>query len=357
MKNREYKLLKSLIEIPSPSGFEQRLAQFIKKTLLQYLPKTRVETDFQNNVIAIIKGSQPDKNVIIDAHLDEIGFIVTNIDKEGLISLQYIGGGDNSILSARKLVILSDKGKINAVVNRKHAHLVDKEEDETIVKIAEAQVDIGIRKRRQVKKYIKIGDPVVYKSELSLLTENYFAGYGFDDKAGCFILMEIIKEITRLRKKPVPNLIFTFSAQEETWGTRVIPLVKKYKPQLFIEVDVSFATDYLDESLEREAGKCDLGKGIVIYRGVGIDKNTLKLLESTAKRNKIKVQYQASTGMDGYTSNDMSRYGIRALTVSPPLRNMHTSVEIINMLDLKYGIKLLKTFLLNRRLGKVMEKC
>lgn len=353
-KDKQKKLLKALIEIPSPSGFEEKIAKYIKKELLQYLPRTRVEIDFQNNVIATIKGTS-DKVIMIDAHLDQIGYIVNNIDREGIINVQQIGGLDNSIISARQLIILTDKGKINAVVDRKHAHLVADEDDEAIEDMSEAYIDIGIRKRKQVQKVVKIGDPVVFKPSFFPLREDYFSGYGFDDKAGCFILMEAIKEIVRSKRKPIPTLIFTFSAQEETGGTKAMPLVLKYNPDIFIEVDVTFATDYLDyKDMERLVGKCDLGKGIVLYRGVDIDKYILKLTESIARRNKIKFQYQASTGRNGYISDEMTCYGNKVIVVGIPLRNMHTPVETVNLKDLNYGISLLKHLLLNAKLKRVL---
>jgi len=354
-RTKDLSLLKDLLFIPSPSGFEHKLAQFIKRELLKYLPSSRIQIDFQNNVTVTIKGSNPNKTVMIDAHLDEIGFIVNNIDREGLISVKYLGGGDKSILSARELSILTRNGVINAVVDRKHAHLVEDETSENIENIHEAQVDIGIRKRGQVQRYIKIGDPVVYRSSFNQLMEDYYTGYGFDDKAGVFILIQAIKKIVRAQSKPIPNLIFTFSAQEEIGGNKVNQLIKKYKPQLFVELDVTFATDYGDENLEKEAGKCELGKGLVLYKGVNTHTKSLTLLESTARRIKTKIQYQASTGMDGYTSNLITEYGVKALTLGIPLRNMHCPVEIINLKDLRTGSHLLARFLLNRKLGRVIE--
>lgn len=353
--SKEVKLLKSLMDIPSPSGFELDMAKFIKKELLRYLPKKSVEIDFNNNVIATIKGTNPDKTVMIDAHLDEIGFIVTNVDREGLISIQYIGGGCKSILSARNLVILTNKGKINAVVDRTHAHLINDEDDETIGLISEAQVDIGIRKRKQVMKHVKIGDPVVYKSNFNHMIDNYYSGYGFDDKTGVFMLMEAIRQIRKSDRKPIPNLVFVFSAQEETGYSKVIPVVRKYKPQLFIELDVTFATDY-GTGLEKIVGKCELGKGISIYRGVDIHSPSLGLMERTAKRNKIKYQIQASNGRGGTNAQEVTEFGIRALSMGVGVRSMHSPVEIVSMTDLKGGSKLLKSFLLNSRLGKVIEK-
>lgn len=358
MKNNQIKLLGNLIKIPSPSGFEEDIAEFIKQELLQYVPKTRVAVDFHNNVTAVIKGTS-DKKIMIDAHLDQIGFVVTNIDRKGFISLQYIGGGDKSILSARDLVILTDKGKVNAVVNRMHSHLVADEDDFCVKKMHEAAVDIGMRSRTKVQSVVKIGDAVIYKPSFNHLRESYYSGCGFDDKSGCFILLETIKNILKSGKKPIPTLIFTFSAQEETWGKKCRPLVKKYKPDLFIEVDVTFATDWEDDDdLEREVGKCELSKGIVLYRGVEIDKNCFKLANSTARNHKIKVQYQASVGSIGYTSTEMTHEGegIKALVLGIPLRNMHTPCEIINLRDLNYGTHLLTNFLLHRRLAGALER-
>jgi len=356
--NRQLNLLRSLIEIPSPSGFEDDIAGFIRQELLKFLPKSKVQIDFQKNVIATIPG-KTDRTVIIDAHADEIGFMVTNISDEGYISINYIGGGDNSILSARHLTILGNKGNINAVVNRKHAHLVNDEDNETIVSIADAQVDIGIRKRREVSRHVKIGDPVVYKPSFHQLVNNYYAGYGFDDKSGCFILLETIRQIVASKKKPPVNLIFTFSSQEETGTSKLRPIVREHKPDLIIEADVTFATDYGKGSdMDLEVGKCHLGKGMTLYRGLGIHEPSLNLMTNVAKNSKVKVQYQACYDNVGYTSVDMTgeAKGIRALVMGIPLRSMHTPVETINFGDLLSGTKLLTNFLLSSKLRSVIEK-
>jgi len=351
-------LLKNLMTVPCPSGFEEKLATYIIKYFKNKRGKTYiVEKDFQNNVIVTIPGKGKG-TIMIDAHLDEIGFVVTNIDRDGLISLQYIGGGDSSIISARELIILTEKGIINAVVNRKHSHLVTDEEDENIINIQDAQVDIGLRGRKAVSRVVKIGDPIIYKSTLFPLLGNALSGYGFDDKSGCYILMRAIEELRKMKRKPIPTLIFTFSAQEETWGSKAHPLVMKYNPDLFIEVDVTFATDYgTNDEMEREVGRCRLGQGIVLYRGVDIHKEGLKIAEGVARRNKIKIQYQASTGMAGYTATEVTKLlGTRAMIVGIPLRNMHSPVEIIDIRDLEAGSKLLSYFLLSKKLAKVLEK-
>ncbi len=358
MRNQQISLLESLVKIPGPSGFEEKIADFIKKELLKYLPPSCVKIDFQNNVVGIIKGTS-NKVVMLDAHLDQIGFIVNNVTKEGLINIQYIGGGDTSILSARELVILAAKNSINAVVNRKHSHLVKDEDDIQITEMRDAVVDIGIRKRAKVLSSVKIGDPVVYKPSFNHLMESYFSGYGFDDRSGCYILLEIIKEIIKSKEKPVPTLVFVFSSQEEVYGNKCKPLLKKHHPDLFIELDVTFATDCgTDEFLDTEVGSCELNKGLVIYKGVGIDREYAKLMESTARTSKIKIQFQASGGQIGYTTDYVSseEKGIRVLIMGIPLRNMHSPTEIINLNDLNNGAQLITRFLRHRNIIAPLEK-
>ncbi len=362
MKTTRLKLLKSLIEIPSPSGFEDKIAEYIKKELLTVLPKKQIKIDFHNNVTVTIKGTS-NKTIILDSHIDEIGYTITNVDKDGLISLSNIGGVDTSILSAKDLIILTNKGKINAVVDRKHSHLVEDEEEENIDQIEYAQVDIGIRTRKAVLRKVKIGDPVVYKSSFNLLSNDknqgqFISGRGFDDKVGCLVLIETIKEIIKAKVKPLYNLVFVFAWGEEIGYKGSIECVNRYKPDLFVEVDVAFASDYLDDDLEKLVGRCQLGKGVVIMRGAGLDAKGVELLENIARKNQIKFQSQTTNTDCQYTSEHISEKngGIRALTLGIGVRNMHCPVEIINMKDIGYGINLLTRFVLSQELRKILEK-
>jgi putative aminopeptidase FrvX len=354
MTNDELHLLKNLIEIPSPSGFEENIAEFIEDTLLKFLSKEQIKRDKHNNVIVTLNYNKT-KTVLLDAHLDEIGFIINNVDRWGSISLQYLGGGDSTILSARHLNILTKNGIIPAVINRKHSHLVWDEDTELNYVPYQADVDIGIRDKNEVLKLIELGNPVVYQHNFRQMSGNYFTGYGFDDKSGCFILLKVIKEIVSGRIKPSTNLVFVFSAQEES-GTKLIPIIRNVNPDLIVELDVTFATDYgnIDE-LEREAGKCELNKGIVVSKGIGIDKNCVALIETIAKRKNIQYQTQITCVAD-YTSQTVTDYAnnATALVFGIPLRNMHCPTEIINTNDLISGSNLLKAFLLDKKLSTLI---
>lgn len=356
MTSDQLALLEDLILMPSPSGFEDKIADYIVRELSEL--ELDVVKDFQNNVVATIEG-RSNRTVMVDAHIDQLGFIVNNIDDHGQISLDWIGGGDSDLLGARNLVILANKRSVNAVVNRKPSHLVINIDDEVLHFPHEALVDIGIRERKAVNAIVEIGDPVVCKPVFEQLVGDHYTGCGLDDKVGVFMLIETIRRVVRSGRRPIPNLVFTFSSQEETWGRKCRPLVKKYKPDLFIEVDVTFATDWDEKSweFERQVGQCRLGEGVVLYRGVDIHKKSFGLMQSIAKASNIKTQVQASTGQIGYTATEISSEGdgIRAFIVAPPLRNMHTPVEVVNLKDLTGGIRLLFSFLTSKRIEKVFD--
>jgi len=353
-KEKDIATLHELIAIPSPSGFERPIAEYIKNVASEFIDQEQITIDFQNNVIVEIPG-RTNKTILIDAHSDEIGFIIGNVDKWGKISARYIGGGDSTILSARNLRILTKKGLINAIVDRKHSHLVADEDMENIYVPYDAEIDIGIKDRDKILKEISIGDPVVFEPNFRHLTNDYYSGYGFDDKAGCFILLKAIEYFAK--HKPEYNLVFLFSAQEETGTSKIFPVVRKYKPNLVIEADVTFATDYgCEDEMEREVGRCKLGEGISLYKGVDIFREGVELCEQIAKRNKIPYQVQACEGSIGYTSLEVTdnESGIRAMVFGIPVRNMHAPVEVVHYKDLINGAKLMTKFLMSKKLKELL---
>ncbi|MCD6482560.1 MAG: M20/M25/M40 family metallo-hydrolase [Candidatus Izimaplasma sp.] len=349
-------LLESLVNIPSPSGYEREIADFIYAYISQFVSQEMIEVDKYNNVIVTFNNDS-DKTVMVDTHSDEIGFMISNVDRWGSISLQYIGGGDSTILSARHLNILSKKGVIPAVVDRKHAHLVIDEDEENIYSPEDADVDIGIRDREKILKLIQIGDPVVYNSTFRKLIGDYVTGYGLDDKSGCIVLMKSIEQIAKSNIKPNVNIVYVFSAQEETGTSKLFPVVHRIKPDLVIEADVTFATDYGQaDGIEKGVGRCELGKGTSLYRGVDIDEDCFDLAVEIAKKKKIPYQVQASCGNIGYTSLTVTNEGegAKAMVFGIPLRSMHAPTEIIHMDDLKTGANLLTLFLQNKKLKTIL---
>jgi len=182
MRRAQLQILEDLIMIPSPSGFEKDIATYIMGCL-KGLPVT-VAKDREHNVSVTILG-RTDTVVMIDAHMDQLGFIVTNMDKSGFLSISQLGGADVQITSARNLVILGDKGPVNAIVNRQHSHLVDDEDLEALIHVEDALVDTGSRCISEMQKHVSVGDPVVYPLSFNRLLGGNYSACGLDDKSGC----------------------------------------------------------------------------------------------------------------------------------------------------------------------------
>lgn len=362
MKKDQEQLLSNLISIPSPSGYEGKLVAFIKQELSSVIAPENISIDFHNNLIVKIKG-QTDKIVMVDTHSDTVGAIIYNITKEGYITLSGLGGHDLSLLRGRKVLIITEKQTkiIKGVIGTKHAHLIEEgeEKDEIPLKISDLTVDIGIRRKNKVMKYVSIGDPVVIKSDLANLTEDYWVAGGMDDKIGCYILIKTIQEVVKrfTGAEPLPTLYFAFSSQEEIGSKGAKELVRKYKPSLFVGIDVTFASDCYEID-EREIGKCELNKGVMITNGVNIHQPSLDLIQEIVKDKKIRVQYQATNGDEGFNADDIAgeNEGIRILNLGIPCRNLHSPVEIVNMNDVGESIKLLVEFLSNPKLKEAIEK-
>ena len=354
--DKNVRLLKSLVDIASPSGYENKIAKFIETKLLSYLSPSNIEIDFHNNVIATIKG-KTGKVIMIDAHQDMLGFLINNIDKMGYISLETIGGHDLSLLRGRKVLVLTKKRVLKGVIGSKPIHLIGDEADELPDQSTDLTLDLGIRKRRNIEALISIGDPVILQPEFDKLEGNYYTGSGFDDKAGCFMLLQMIKNIKSKHIVPNETLKFVFSSQEEVGCRGARESAYKFKPDLFIGVDVTFATDNPDVD-EREVGRCVLGQGIAIYKGVNIHRPSVELITSIANKYKTKVQYLACGGSAGTNAKSVANMsgGIKILDIGIPLRNMHTPVEVINMKDLTNGAELLTKFVTSKRLKNVIEK-
>jgi len=355
--NKDKQLLKSLVMMPSPSGYERELAEHVKNILLASVPKSRIDIDFHNNVIVTIPG-QTDKLIMLDAHSDQLGFLINNIDKGGYISLVPIGGHDLSLLRGRKVLILNNKKEpITGVIGCKPIHLMEDETDEVPDRVSDVTLDIGIRGYKNVSKIVSIGDPVVLQPEFSELRDNYYMGSGFDDKAGCYMLIKIIKAITRQKNKPYATLKVVFSVQEEVGCIGAKEVAFRYQPDLFIGCDVTFATDQPDVD-ERRVGRCVLGKGIAIYKGINIHQPSVNLLGSIANKKKLKVQYLATSNAGGTNAKSVANIcgGIKVVDIGIPLRNMHSPVEIINLQDINNAEKLIVNFLMNKKLKNVIEK-
>ena len=247
-------LLKRLCTVKGVSGHEENICKIIKDEISKYADEAVI--DKNNNVIASI-GNTSEHNIMLDAHLDEIGFIVTYIDDNGFLKVSQCGGMDYRVVQDTRFKVLAQSGEITAVACCMPPHLSDGGED----KAPDADsiyLDTGLPASK-VRQLISVGDVVAYDSKPVVLLNNRFTCCSTDNRASCALLLRVAELI---KENPVNSgVTFAFTSQEETHGKGACTAAYNIYPDEAISVDVSFARQSGAADKPRfdraEAGRCD----------------------------------------------------------------------------------------------------
>lgn len=343
MKTEDFDFLKELVEVPSPSGYEQPAQRVIRKQLEPYADDLR--TDVMGNLIARV-ASADGPRVMLAGHCDEIGFMVQYVDDNGFIYFGAIGGVDPHLSAGQRIVIHSKSGDIPGVIGKKAIHLIEPKDRDTVIKIKQQYIDIGCASREQVEALIQIGDPVTFAVGIQKLQGDRYTSRAFDDKMGAFIVAEVLKRIKQADRSCCD--FYSVSTVQEEVGLRG-GATSSYgvNPDVGIVVEVSHATDYPDVE-QNTIGRVELGKGPVIARGANINPVLFELITDTAAREKIPIQIIGVPRATGTDANVMqlSRGGVATALLGIPLRYMHTPVETLSLSDLEAAIELLTAVVL-----------
>lgn len=302
------------------------------------------ETERMSNltVLGFLKGAA-DYTLMLDAHIDQIGMVVTNVDDKGFLTVSKAGGIDIRMLPSRRVTV-HGKEKITAVFCSTPPHLSSGEQEFSDISKIKLDTCLG----EKAKKIVSVGDFVTFSAEPCTLLGDRVSGKSFDDRAAVACIIEIAK---RLSGEKLPfNVAFVLSDSEELGMRGVRPATFKITPNEAIALDVSFG-DGIGISPE-ECGK--LGEGGMIGISPALDKAISKKLISLAKEKEIPYQLEAMGGMSG-TNADMitvTKEGVRSCTLSIPLRNMHTDTEILDLKDLNSVCDLVCAYILS---GGVMN--
>lgn len=289
-----------------------------------------------SNIIGFLKG-KADYTVMLDAHIDQVGFVVTNIDDNGFLTVSSVGGIDLRALPSRAVTV-HGKQKITAVFCSTPPHLANGNTDYDDINKIKLDTALG----EKAKDIVSVGDFVTFKGKCLELENGLVCGRSFDDRAGVACLLEVAR---RLKTKELPvNVAFAFTTGEELGlrGTRTASFL--INPQEAIAVDVTFGDG--PDIAKEEA--CALGDGGMIGISPGLDKNVSQKLIKLAKENNISYGLEVMPEKTG-TNADMiaiSREGVKTATLSIPLRNMHTEVETLNSNDLYAVCDLLEKYIL-----------
>jgi len=340
MNDESFKFLSDLVTAPSPSGYEQP-AQRLFRGYIE--PFVSVESDVMGNVYGSINGAGEDRpKVMLVGHSDEIGLQVKYLDDKGFIWFGAIGGVDPHLTPGLRVNIHGRNGVVTGVIGRKPIHLLEPKDRDAVVKLDAQYIDIGAVDRKEAEQLVRVGDPVTFAAELQRLQGDRVTARGFDDKAGSFVVAEVLRQVAESGCSLPVDLYGVSSVQEEVGLRGGITSSYNVNPDIGICVEVDFATDQPDVE-RKHNGDVSVGKGPIIPRGANINPALFELLSQTAEEEGIPVQFTGIPRATGTDANVMqiSRGGVATALVKIPLRYMHSPVEVLSLSDLDNAVKLI----------------
>jgi len=341
--------LTELLHARSPSGYEFE-AQKVFDTHVK--PSADVyEKDALGNRLATLNPAG-DPVLMLAGHMDELGLIITYVNKDGFIYFDTIGGHDRTVISGRRVIINTARGPVKGVTGKRAIHLMDEADRKKVPEIHEIWIDIGARTKKEALARVSIGDCATYDHEFELIHGSIGAARAFDNKVGAYAVGEVIRRLAAEKKKLAAKVVSVATSQEEIGTRGATTATYAVNPHIAIAIDVGHATDHPDCD-NRKYGETKLGDGPIICRGANINPKVYDRLIACAKKQRIPHQLEADprpTGTDA-RAIQMGRGGIATGLISVPLRYMHTPSEVVDLEDLERCVKLLTAFALSLKEG------
>lgn len=340
-----FNTLKTLAETISVSGHEDELREKVIELLKPYA--NELYTDALGNVIAVKKGAGKGK-VMVAAHMDEIGLMVSHIDKNGFLRIQPIGGWNPLVLPGQRLLIKGENGIVRGVVGLTPPHIMKEEEAKKVPEIKSLFVDVGASSREEAEKMgIRIGSTAVIERSVERLGETRATGRAFDDKVGVAALIHAFKEAN----PGETDFYAVVTVQEEVGlkGARVTAY--KISPDIALAIDVTVAADVPGVPDEAQITRLRKGPAIKIMDGRG---GSGLLAHPEVRRRLIEVArergipYQLEILPGGTTDAAiiaLNKEGVPAGTVSVPTRYIHSPIEVLDLGDAVNTVNLVAGFI------------
>lgn len=330
-------LLKKLCLINSISGDESAVREIIVSEIKDFCD---YRVDPLGNLICFRKGRKTsDKKVMIAAHMDEVGFIVTGIFPDGTLAFDMVGGVDASVTIGRQVTV--GKNRLHGVVGSTAVHNLSKEQREKFPEMKSLYIDIGAENKEDAEKYILLGDCVYFDSEFTE-SRSHIKSKAIDDRAGCAMMIRLIQE------QPEYDTYFVFNVQEEIGlrGSRVSTF--SVQPDFAIVLEATTASDIDGVSGNKKV--CSLGDGAVVSfmdRSTVYDKELYRLAFDIARENNLPCQTKTMiAGGNDAGAIHVTGKGIRTIAVSVPCRYLHSASCVINPEDFE------NSYLLVRKLAE-----
>ncbi|MFM7218422.1 MAG: M42 family metallopeptidase [Bacteroidota bacterium] len=329
-------LLKEICEIPGAPGFESRVRELVLREIRPMCEDIRI--DNMGNVTAVRKG-KTSKKVMVAAHMDEIGFIVTHIDDNGFLRFHTLGGFDPKTLTAQR-VIVHGRQDLIGVMGSKPIHIMTPEERNKVPQVTDYFIDLGLPKE-EVAKLVRVGDPVTRQREL-IEMGNCVNCKSIDNRVSVFILIETLR---KLKQHPY-DVYAVFTVQEEVGLRGANVAAHHIEPDFGFGLDTTIAYDVPGSQPHEQVTRLGKGAAIKIMDSSTIcDVRMVDFMKKTADKHGIRWQPEIlqAGGTDTAGIQRMGKTGSIAGAVSIPTRHIHQVIEMADKEDIQASIDLLTT--------------
>jgi endoglucanase len=333
------KMFKELTEVTGPSGSEHQVAKVIERHLKPYASISR---DRLGSVICKKKGVSERPRIMLAGHMDEVGFLVKQITKEGFIKFIPVGGWWPHVILGHRVIVQTRKGSVMGVVGCKPPHELEDDERKKVMDLKDMHIDVGAARGFDVAKKlgVRVGDPIVPWAPFEVMANpRMYMAKAWDDRIGCAIMIDVIKKFAKTRH---PNTLFGVGTVQEEVGLRGAQTsAAVVDPDVGFALEVGIAHDTPGFGTEDEEA---LGSGVAIYvydRSMIPNRNLLDLVIDTATRKKIPF-HLASIPKGGTDSGriHLNRAGVPSIVIGVPTRYIHSHTGIIHRSDYDNSVKL-----------------
>ena len=335
-------MLRELSEADGISGCEKEVSRVMKKYLEKY--SDEISYDNLGSIIGLKKGKEDGPKIMIAGHLDEVGFIVRDIDKDGYVKLLPVGGWWGHVLPSQRLIITTSEGKkIVGVVGSRAPHGMPAKEKEKVILPKDLHLDLGVDNREEVEALgVQIGDMITPDTKFEVMNNpNYLLGKAWDDRIGAAVAIDVLRELDGVEHNA--NVYSVGTVQEEVGIRGARTATANIKPDIAFALDVTTAKD-----TPMDKGGAKLGGGIIlsVLDSLSLaNRGLLNKLEAIASEVGLELNYDFMVAGGTDTANIHKSFdGIIAMTLSIPTRYMHSHRLVIHRRDYVETVKIIAEF-------------
>src|SRR5215211_8241771 len=344
MEDRAVAFLRRLLDAPGPSGYESAPARVWREEAASFADE--VTHDVVGSSFARVKpkNDAPDApKVLLAGHIDEIGFVITHIDREGFLWFSPLGGWDDQVVVGQRLRVTGRQGDVIGVIGKKAAHLLKEEDRRKPTRLDDMWIDIGAADYEDSVRRVEVGDPAVIDSRVVDLTGDVCVARSMDNRVGAFVALEAARLIAADRG--TADVYAVATAQEEITFSGAYTASFSVAPMVAIAIDVTHATDYPGADKKRNH-EVKLGGGPVLGRGATINDGVFSGMRDAARTLGIEISVQATGKSSGTDADAMIHSGAGTATgvISIPNRYMHSPNELVSLADLENAARIIAGF-------------